>query len=351
MKRTTILVLMLAAIGTLQAQTVKGTVSNAKDGAPLPYTNVTLMRASDTTFLRGTTTDSKGRFSLDADTVASLLRISAIGFETLLMPVTDGPMDIQMTEGSTTLDAVEITAAKPMYAADGEKKIYNVRLFPNIRWIPSRSANPREAHRKFWNRIWPKNDPFWNENTPGSLWNCKCDWEQTSKPVTDGNPSSRIAHKGLTGNPAKTGQIFTDSHPYIAKAPKDTPTTVIRTVRDIFRDKHADDFVVFKTDIGKILFDDITAIEISKGAKTDASYFYKQEIAQHFDAYVEKMQLVNPHEDIDSTHNNHNNKFYRRKSQFSCMRVYTLAINGYIFQIKLGEFKTGGYHLYSITEP
>lgn len=97
----------------------------------------------------------------------------------------------------------------------------NVRLFPNIRWIPSRSANPREAHRRFWNRIWPKDDPFWNENTPGSLWNCKCDWEQTSKPATDGNPSSRIAHKGLTGNPAKTGQIFTDSHPYIAKAPKD----------------------------------------------------------------------------------------------------------------------------------
>lgn len=98
----------------------------------------------------------------------------------------------------------------------------NVRLFPNIRWIPSRSANPREAHRRFWNRIWPKDDPFWNENTPGSLWNCKCDWEQTSKPATDGNPSARIAHKGLTGNPAKTGQIFTDSHPYIAKAPKVT---------------------------------------------------------------------------------------------------------------------------------
>ena len=132
MKRTTILVLMLAAIGTLQAQTVKGTVSNAKDGAPLPYTNVTLMRASDTTFLRGTTTDSKGRFSLDADTVESLLRISAIGFETMMVPVTDGPMDIKMAEGSTTLDAVEITAAKPMYAADGEKKIYNVSEDPTI---------------------------------------------------------------------------------------------------------------------------------------------------------------------------------------------------------------------------
>lgn len=237
----------------------------------------------------------------------------------------------------------------------------NVRLFPNIRWLPSLSANPREAHRRFWNRVWPKDDPFWNENTPGTLWNCKCDWEQTNKPATDGNPTTQIVQKGLSGNPAKTGEIFTSTppepghrdlrHPYFAKAPEDAPTTVIRTVRDIFRDKHADDFVVFKTDIGKILFDEITAIEISKGAKTDASYFYKQEIAQHFDAYIGQLQLVNPHEDIDSTHNNHNNKFYRRKAQFSCMRVYTLAINGYLFQIKLGEFKTGGFHLYSITEP
>ena len=85
----------------------------------------------------------------------------------------------------------------------------------------SRSANPREAHRRFWNRIWPKDDPFWNENTPGSLWNCKCDWEQTNKPATDGNPTTTVTAKGLSGNPAKTGQIFTDSHPYIAKAPKD----------------------------------------------------------------------------------------------------------------------------------
>ena len=226
----------------------------------------------------------------------------------------------------------------------------NVRLFPNIRWIPSRSANPREAHKAFWNRIWPKDDTFWNENAPGSLWNCKCDWEQTSKPATDGNPSSRIAHKGLTGNPAKTGQIFTDSHPYIAKATQDTPTAVIRTVRDIFRDEHADDHIVFKTSIGEILFDEITAIEISKGAKTDASYFYKQEIALHFDNYISKLNPL-PDEIVDLTHNKHRSIFYQRKKLFSCMKVYLLVINGYKFQIKIGEFKTGGYNLYTITEP
>ena len=81
-------------------------------------------------------------------------------------------------------------------------------LYPNIKWLPSRSASPREVHRVFWNRVWAKNDPFWNSNTPGSLWNCKCDWEETDEPVTNGNPNGTMAAKGLEGNPAVTGEIF-----------------------------------------------------------------------------------------------------------------------------------------------
>lgn len=70
-------------------------------------------------------------------------------------------------------------------------------LYPNIKWLPSRSATPREAHRV-----------FWNSNTPGSLWNCKCDWEETDEPVTNGNPTGNMSAKGLEGNPAETGEIF-----------------------------------------------------------------------------------------------------------------------------------------------
>ena len=81
-------------------------------------------------------------------------------------------------------------------------------LYPNIKWLPSRSATPREAHRVFWNRVWAKNDPFWKSNTPGSLWNCKCDWEETDEPVTNGNPTGNMSAKGLEGNPAETGEIF-----------------------------------------------------------------------------------------------------------------------------------------------
>lgn len=88
-------------------------------------------------------------------------------------------------------------------------------LYPNLRWLPSRSATPREQHRVFWNRVWAKTDQFWKENTPGSLWNCKCDWEETDDPVTDGNPIAKVTAKGLEGNPGITGEIFTDECPYI----------------------------------------------------------------------------------------------------------------------------------------
>ena len=120
---------------TLQAQqTLTGTVSNDADGKAIPFANMALMRASDTTFLRGTTSDANGHFSLQADTLAMLLRVSVIGYETYMEPVAaDGkPLAIRLKAGATTLDEVSIVASKPMYAVDGEKSIYNVSEDPTI---------------------------------------------------------------------------------------------------------------------------------------------------------------------------------------------------------------------------
>ena len=61
-----------------------------------------------------------------------------------------------------------------------------------------------------------------NSIPPGTLWNCKCDWEQTDEDPTDGNPDRRIVKPGLDQNPATSGQIFTDTAAYIKKAPRCT---------------------------------------------------------------------------------------------------------------------------------
>lgn len=87
-------------------------------------------------------------------------------------------------------------------------------LYPNLRWLPSRSASPREEHIVFYNRVWAKTDPFWSVNQPGNLWNCKCDWEETDDPVTEGNPTGAHHARGLEGNPAETGEIFGENCTY-----------------------------------------------------------------------------------------------------------------------------------------
>jgi len=91
-------------------------------------------------------------------------------------------------------------------------------VLTNLKWIRSRSVDPREQHLHLVGVVRPIGDPLWLENQPGNLWNCKCDWVQTTEAATD-RPTKTIAPaKGLEGNPAITGEIFSDKHPYFTKA-------------------------------------------------------------------------------------------------------------------------------------
>lgn len=229
----------------------------------------------------------------------------------------------------------------------------NNDIFPNIKWILSRSVEKREEHIVFAGRVWAKDDPFWTTNQPGSLWNCKCDWQETDEPVTDGNPSNkRIVNQGLEGNPAITGEIFTDNASYIKRARENGFDKIKYSIRDTLRSQYKNYYKEFETPIGKIFCDYITIKEITKGAKTDKAYFYKFEIAQHIDKYIDKLTRLED-ETIDLNKNNPNGKFAKRKSAFSMMRHYRLTINGYDFSIKMGELKSNSsiLNLYAITEP
>ena len=102
-------------------------------------------------------------------------------------------------------------------AADFERYKRNADILPNLRWEPSTSVNKRELHIPFYDRVWAIDDPFWADNFPGSLWNCKCGISPTDDPLTDNSGIITLdvkPHKGLDGNPAVTGQIFSDDHPY-----------------------------------------------------------------------------------------------------------------------------------------
>lgn len=94
-------------------------------------------------------------------------------------------------------------------------------LFPCLKWLPSRAANPRQSHMRFYNRVWRKDDPFWNNNVPGTEWNCACDVEECDdQPTDNSNVKQPIVPQGLEGNPSSTGEVFTDNASYIAKTSK-----------------------------------------------------------------------------------------------------------------------------------
>ena len=231
-------------------------------------------------------------------------------------------------------------------------------LFPNIRWLQSRSADPREAHREFWDRVWAKDDPFWGENTPGSLWNCKCDWEETDDPVTIGNPHGNQSARGLCGNPADTGEVFTTviserqnvgyrAHPYFSTAEWHT---VKSNIRNHIREVNATHMREYRNEeLGLVLVDHISYIEASKGSLNEATYFLKMEVLDGIEKYSGRLVYLRS-EEIDLSHNNRNSIYYRRKASFSNMEVYQLNVGGTTFIVKFGRFRTdGSLHLYSIT--
>lgn len=122
-------------------------------------------------------------------------------------------------------------------AADWQQFEREKDVLPNLRWMPTTSPAPDLVHKVFWQAklTLPVNHSFWLSHKPGDRWNCKCALESTDEDVTPGSdvPASNYKpDKGLDNNVAKTGELFSKSHPFIADAPKGTDKVVNKFVED-----------------------------------------------------------------------------------------------------------------------
>ncbi len=88
-------------------------------------------------------------------------------------------------------------------------------IYPNLEWLRTRSADPRELHLSFVGTVRPQGDQFWQDNQPGNLYGCKCDWKLSNAPTTPGEVENMPPSPGLEGNPYHTGELITDKHPYM----------------------------------------------------------------------------------------------------------------------------------------
>lgn len=101
-------------------------------------------------------------------------------------------------------------------AADWQEFERNRDILPNLRWMPTTSPTPEEAHKGYWSSglTLPLDHPFWADNHPANRWNCKCSLEATSEPASNGEiPDAPKAQAGLEENP-RHGHTFSDKHPY-----------------------------------------------------------------------------------------------------------------------------------------
>lgn len=114
-------------------------------------------------------------------------------------------------------------------------------VLPNLKWMPTSSAEPREEHAVFWREglTLPVNDTFWDEHHPGDLWNCKCWLEQTDGKATEKKemPTKKEmpkAAEGLKSNPGRVAEMFDRSHPYF---PQPSSCVFLQTAKG--KDKRA----------------------------------------------------------------------------------------------------------------
>ncbi|MBQ4405700.1 MAG: hypothetical protein II852_01685 [Bacteroidales bacterium] len=103
-------------------------------------------------------------------------------------------------------------------AADWKQFEAEKDVLPNLEWLPSTSPHPGEDHRPYWGTVLPIDHKFWNDHRPGDRWNCKCRLRNTDKEPTAAPAETLVKNlkpsKGLESNPGKTGEIFSNKHPY-----------------------------------------------------------------------------------------------------------------------------------------
>lgn len=118
-------------------------------------------------------------------------------------------------------------------AAQWESFQRTKRLYPNLKYIVSRSANKREDHLGLVGTILPIDHPFWIIHFPPNGYGCKCSARQTDEKPTE-EPVGVEVDKAFAFNPGIEGKVFdVGKHPY-AQLPQKEYKTVAHEARGAY---------------------------------------------------------------------------------------------------------------------
>lgn|GEM_PF-465837 len=125
---------------------------------------------------------------------------------------------LKISEGynKTWLQTEYNTAVRSARMAANYKHFQSTKdIYPNLEYMPSTSASPRDSHKALWGTIKPIDDPFWSLYLPPSDWNCKCSVRATKSDVVDPPDALPDISPVFRNNPAKTASFINlQQHPY-----------------------------------------------------------------------------------------------------------------------------------------
>ena len=120
----------------VQAQSTGGVTGTLLDGAnqqPLPFANVVLLRAQDSTLVTGAATGETGRFRLEKVAAGTYtLRATVLGYQALRRPVTVGASgtlelgNVVLQPTTTQLQGVTVSGERAAVQDNLDKKVINV---------------------------------------------------------------------------------------------------------------------------------------------------------------------------------------------------------------------------------
>ena len=224
------------------------------------------------------------------------------------------------------------------------------------------SIDGLEDHRTFWGTTLPIDDPFWEEHCPGDRWNCKCylrntDKEATDRPTSD-NPYD-LRHDGLEGNPAHTGEIFTDNCAYVKHAGKNRKERDMvemkcralerKTLQDNAKSNPIlEEIVQMKIEdkMQNVEFTEWGIKETAQSIFNDKSFWIKNEVLNNCRLLNNTEYIRNAR--VDLSHNT--GKTLRRKRQFALFHYLYITIGNKKFCAHIAELHDGRFVLYTITK-
>jgi hypothetical protein len=119
-------------------------------------------------------------------------------------------------------------------AVNYRKFLETKHLYPNLEYIKSTSAHPREKHLDWAGTILPIEHPWWDDHAPPSDWNCQCSVRQSDRPETpvpegDATPVFR-------NNPGKTARMVNLKETAYYKQTED-PQAVLKETHKLVRNE------------------------------------------------------------------------------------------------------------------